>query len=72
MNHHEIIQEIISRESRSSECDVGGTQYEGGGSNSDIYTDWKGEWTEFSNVNEKIEQNDFGSIFEFLKAIRYK
>ena len=30
------------------------------------------EWNEFSNVNEVIEQKDFSSIFEFLKAIRFK
>ena len=27
---------------------------------------------EFSNLNDKIEQSDFSSIFEFLKVIRYK
>ena len=70
MNHHEVIQEIISKESNiSSSCDVGGTQYEGGDA-PDYYANFKGEWTEFSNINEKIEQNDFASIFEFLKSIR--
>jgi hypothetical protein len=30
-----------------------------------------GKWNEFSNVEEKIEQKDFTSVFEFLKAIKY-
>lgn len=30
------------------------------------------EWNEFSNVNEIIEQKDFQSVFEYLKAVRYK
>jgi len=34
--------------------------------------DDQADWNEFSNVNDKIEQNDFSSVFEFLKAIRYK
>jgi hypothetical protein len=57
-----------------SSADVGGTpQYEGGsGATQDPYVDFKGDWTEFSNVHETINQKQFASIFEFLKAIRYK
>ena len=58
----------------SSNADIGGTpEYEGGsGATKDQYAGFKGEWNEWANVNETINQKHFASIFEFLKAIRYK
>lgn len=57
----------------SSNADIGGTpKYEGGSGETNEYANFKGDWNEFSNVNESINQKQFASIFEFLKAIRYK
>ena len=30
------------------------------------------DWTEVSNIFERVEQSDFTSVFEFLKVYRYK